>query len=110
MVAYVKCKGAEKPHSRFPCARDRAFEDSVWQALSELARCAEDPGHGHGEARLTVRRGGPTLVELRTRVGANPASRLDLRAVTKCAEPRLRSVRSALTTPVFVTAFRFELR
>ncbi|HEX2677134.1 MAG TPA: hypothetical protein VHM19_10855 [Polyangiales bacterium] len=112
MLAYLRCFGAERSGDRFPCARDRAFEAQVWSALEGLERCsAADPGRGGGEIRLDMRYGATHEVEIRaTDHPAEGVPGLDVRAVSKCADPQLRAARSSLRTPRFLVQFRFELR
>lgn len=108
VVAYTRCDGLERPGSRYPCPRDRKLEDEVWQTLERLSQCtAADPGRGTAEVRLTLRKSAAPSVDLKP---ATSGPSLDLRAVSKCAGPRLAQARSRLRSPHAVVSFRFGLR
>ncbi len=111
MVAYLRCFSTESKGDRFPCARDRAFEAKVWQALERLPACTENTlGPSSLAARLEVRRGKPAQVELSLAHSVRRTTRQELRAVTKCAEPELRELRAPAVGPHFIALFRFEQR
>lgn len=108
VVAYTRCDGLERPGSRYPCPRDRRLESEVWQTLERLSHCtAADPGRGAAEVRLTLHKAAAPGVELK------PATRgrsLNLRAVSKCAGPKLAQARTRLRSPHAVVSFRFGLK
>jgi hypothetical protein len=108
VVAYTRCDGLERPGARYPCPRDRKLEDEVWQTLERLSQCtAADPGRGAAEVRLTLRRAAAPGVDLKP---ATSGPSLNLRAVSKCAGPKLAQTRSRLRSPHAVVSFRFGLK
>lgn len=108
VVAYTRCDGLERPGSRYPCPRDRKLEDEVWQTLERLSQCtAADPGRGAAEVRLTLRKAAAPGVDLKP-AASGPS--LNLRAVSKCAGPKLAQARTRLRSPHAVVSFRFGLK
>jgi hypothetical protein len=107
-VAYVRCDGLERARERYPCPRDRAFEQQVWRTLERLPDCtAADPGRGEAEVRFTLRRAAAAPgVEIKS---ATSGPSLNSRAVSKCVSSKLRQARTRLRSTHTVVSFRFGL-
>ncbi len=106
VVAYLRCDGVERPGERFPCPRDRALEERVWNSLSSLERCTADLAPGQGETRLMFRGGSPAKVSWRVPKGSG----LNLRSVSKCVDSQLANTRSALRSRRLLVAFHFSMQ
>jgi hypothetical protein len=108
VVAYTRCDGLERPGTRYPCPRDRKLEDQVWETLERLSQCtAADPGRGAAEVRLTLKKAAAPDVDLKP---ATSGPSLNLRAISKCAGPKLAQARTRLRSPHAVVSFRFGLK
>jgi hypothetical protein len=107
-VVYAGCDGAAASnHGHSACPHDRALEAAVWRTLKRLTSCyTATPDHGHAELHLTVHRNRPLEIAL-----AAPARgrSLNLRAVGRCAVPRLSKLRSHRKLDRARITFRFGL-
>jgi hypothetical protein len=107
LVVYRRCDGLEQQDLRFPCPRDRRLEADVWAVLQNLPQCREaKPGLGQAQLRLEVRRKAAIDIVFERPSGGQS---LNLRAVSKCAGPRLAGLHTRLRSRHAVVTFGFGL-
>ncbi len=108
-VAYLRCDGLRNEHGRFPCPRDAALEQSVWDVLNTLPRCAPSLGRGGVDVRLDLVRGERTQVRVLP-IAGSPEPSLDDDQVYACVGARLARISTSLDPIYMMVSFRAVLR
>jgi hypothetical protein len=108
-VAYLRCDGLRNERGRFPCPRDAALEQAVWDVLATLPRCTPSLGRGGVDVRLDLVRGERTQARVLAITGS-PEPSLDSDQVYACVGSRLARLSTALDPIYMMVSFRAALR
>lgn len=108
-VAYLRCDGLSGERGRFPCPRDVALEQTVWEILGTLPKCSPSLGRGGADVRLDMSRDQPTQSRVLAIHGA-PEPALDTDRVQACVGARLSKLKTSLDPLYMMVSFRVVLR